>query len=105
MGVNNTGTLGGSGNVDSLTISGVQIEPTQRTPITSGNITAGSAKVTEYPAGRAVQVAVTVKGHAGVVVLVPRGDALWEADIATEGSHRAVHEYPDMLQTLVLPGS
>ncbi|TMK89384.1 MAG: CPBP family intramembrane metalloprotease [Actinobacteria bacterium] len=69
------------------------------------NITAGSAKVTEYPAGRAVQVAVTVKGHAGVVVLVPRGDALWEADIATEGSHRAVHEYPDMLQTLVLPGS
>ena len=62
-----------------------------------------SAHVTEYPAGRAVEVAVTVKSHSGVVVLVPRGSALWEIDIATAGSGRAVREYRGLLQTLVLP--
>ncbi|MBV9411496.1 MAG: CPBP family intramembrane metalloprotease [Acidimicrobiia bacterium] len=65
----------------------------------------GTAHVTAYPMGRAVQMEVTHDHHAGVVVLVPRAQALWEVDIFTQGSHRAVSEYPDMLRTLVLPGS
>lgn len=68
-------------------------------------IRSGTAHVVMYPMGRGVQVAVTAKGHDGVVVLVPHSGVLWEVDIATQGSHRAVHEYPDMLRALVLPGS
>ena len=75
-------------------------------PLPRGTAIEGrSARVTDYPAGRAVEVAVTVNGHAGVVVLVPRGSALWEIDIATAGSGRAVREYPGLLQTLVLPSA
>lgn len=65
----------------------------------------GTARVTEYPMGRAVQMEVTHDNHAGVLVLVPRSQALWEVDVFTQGSHRAVSEYPDMLRTLMLPGS
>ncbi|MBV8160324.1 MAG: CPBP family intramembrane metalloprotease, partial [Acidimicrobiia bacterium] len=65
----------------------------------------GSARTIEYPAGRAVQVAITVKGHSGVVVFLSRGGDVWEVDIATEGSPRAAHEYPDLLRTLVLPAA
>jgi membrane protease YdiL (CAAX protease family) len=64
-----------------------------------------TAHVTEYPMGRAVQMDVIHNNHAGVVVLVLRPEALWEVDIFTQGSHRAVTEYPDMLRTLVLRGA
>jgi hypothetical protein len=46
---------------------------------------------------------VTFGGHAGLTVLLPRPGALWEVDIATAGSDRAVREYPDMLKSLALP--
>lgn len=68
-------------------------------------IRTGTARVVAYPMGRGVQVAVTAKGHDGVAVVVPHSGALWEIDIATQGSHRAVHEYPAMLRTLTLPGT
>jgi hypothetical protein len=75
-------------------------------PMPAGaTIRTGTAHVVAYPMGQGVQVAVTVKGHDGVAVLVPHSGFLWEVDIATQGSHRAVHEYPDMLRTLLLPGS
>ena len=63
------------------------------------------ARVTRYPAGPAVEASVTVNGHAAVVVAFPRGSVLWEIDIATAGSDRAVREYPGLLQTLVLPSA
>lgn len=75
-------------------------------PMPAGTtIRTGTAHVVAYPMGRGVQVAVTAKGHDGVAVLVPHNGSLWEVDIATEGSHRAVQEYPGMLRTLVLPGT
>jgi membrane protease YdiL (CAAX protease family) len=78
-----------------------------RVPLPEGTtIQAGTAHVvTQYPMGRAVQMAVKVHGHAGVVVIVPENQTIWEVDIATQGSNRAVAEYPDMLHTLVLPGT
>jgi membrane protease YdiL (CAAX protease family) len=66
-------------------------------------IQGSSAHVTRYPAGDAVEAAVTFGGHAGLTVLLPRPGALWEVDIATAGSDRAVREYPDMLKSLALP--
>jgi membrane protease YdiL (CAAX protease family) len=63
----------------------------------------GLARVTRYPAGEAVEVGVTEGGHAGVVVLIPRGTVIWEVDVATAGSARAKADYPDMLQSLTLP--
>jgi membrane protease YdiL (CAAX protease family) len=68
-------------------------------------VKSGSARVTEYPMGHVVQVDVKIGGHAAVDVLVPRQDGMWTIEIHTEGSHRAVSEYPDMLRTLVLPGN
>jgi membrane protease YdiL (CAAX protease family) len=63
----------------------------------------GSAHVVSYPAGRGVQVAVTAKGKAGVVVIIPNGNTVWEIDVATAGSARAEREYTGILQSLTLP--
>lgn len=62
-----------------------------------------SAKVVTFPAGRGVQANVTVRGHAGLFVLIPRGTVLWEIDVATGGSGRAEREYPAILNSLFLP--
>jgi CAAX protease family protein len=63
----------------------------------------GRAHVATYPAGQGVEVGVKVRGHSGVVALIARGGLLWEVDIATAGSSRAAHEYPDILKSLTLP--
>jgi membrane protease YdiL (CAAX protease family) len=75
-----------------------------RVPLPPDSAIAGQAHVVRYPAGQGVEVGVTEHGHAGVVVMIPRGAELWEVDIGTAGSDRAAREYPDLLQSLVLPG-
>jgi len=72
-------------------------------PPPNTTIGSGGAHVTAYPAGSAVEVPVTVLGHSGVVVLLPRGSELWEIDVATAGSPRALREYPKILQSMTLP--
>jgi membrane protease YdiL (CAAX protease family) len=63
----------------------------------------GGARIVDYPAGRGVQVGVSVRGKTGVVVLIPKGNNVWEIDVATGGSARATREYPAILQSLTLP--
>jgi len=75
-------------------------------PLPAGwSLKPSSAKVVTYPAGRGVAVGVVAKGHEGVVVLIPRGSALWEIDVATGGSARAEREYPAILNSLSLPSA
>jgi len=66
-------------------------------------ITPGSGRVRTFPAGRGLEFSVTVRGHAGVVVLIPKGASMWEIDVATGGSARATREYPAILESLTLP--
>jgi membrane protease YdiL (CAAX protease family) len=63
----------------------------------------GSSHTVTYPAGQGVELSITRHGHSGYVVLVPKGAELWEANVYTEGSRRAKHDYPGMLQSLTLP--
>jgi membrane protease YdiL (CAAX protease family) len=75
-----------------------------RVPLPPGwTMQPSSAHVTTYPTGPAVEASMTVNGRAAVIVLFPRRSAVWEVNIATAGSDRAVREYPGLLQTLVLP--
>jgi membrane protease YdiL (CAAX protease family) len=64
----------------------------------------GGAHVVTYPAGRGVQLAVKVGGHSGVVVILTKGNTVWEIEVATAGSARAEREYPAILRSLTLPG-
>jgi membrane protease YdiL (CAAX protease family) len=73
-------------------------------PLPDGTQVSGSARVRRYGAAQGVEVPVTVKGHAGVVVLIPTARLLWEIDVATAGSARAEREYPAILQSVTLPG-
>jgi len=76
-----------------------------KVPLPAGWTLDGSAHVTSYPAGPAVEAQMTVNARAAVVVAFSRGSVLWEVNIATAGSGRAMREYPGLLQTLVLPSA
>jgi len=65
----------------------------------------GTARVTHYPAGDAVEVPVKVNRHAGVIVAIPRGAVVWQIEVGTAGSAKAKHDYPRMLETLTLPAT
>jgi len=67
------------------------------------SIVGGSAHVVSLPAGQGVEVSAVDHGHVGELVYLPKGGQLFTVVIGTAGSHRAKHDYPHMLQSLVLP--
>ncbi|MFN2608929.1 MAG: hypothetical protein ABR511_13745 [Acidimicrobiales bacterium] len=63
----------------------------------------GSVAVLDLPAGRAVMLAATVRGHEARLVMLPRGALVWIAAVETAGSHRAAVDFQRSLSTLGLP--
>ena len=57
-----------------------------RVPLPPDNTIDGRAHVATYPAGQGVEVGVTGQGHAGVVVLIPRGAQVWRSTSAPPGA-------------------
>jgi hypothetical protein len=75
-----------------MTSMGVQVEP-------------NTTRVDDYPMGRSVRVSAKAQGHAAEVVVVPKGDVLWEVVLASGGSSRATHDFDGILKGIQLPSA
>ncbi|HZQ26777.1 MAG TPA: hypothetical protein VFA94_03660, partial [Acidimicrobiales bacterium] len=90
--------------------AGAQLDPDtqaaevgQRLATAGITVQPGSTRTADYPMGHVLRISAKAKGHAAEIVMVQRGNTLWQTVLVAAGSGRAEKDFEGILQHLQLP--